>query len=82
MKTYWQNYIDGSWVDGGAGRVDVINPSTGEKLAEHALADASDVDRGFTYLARFVTSDRSSAAAWFRRWGATCWITSMTLHPS
>lgn len=44
MKTYWQNYIDGSWVDGGAGRIDVINPGTGEKLAEHALADAGDVD--------------------------------------
>lgn len=45
MKTYWQNYIDGSWVDGGAGRIDVFNPGIGEKLAEHALADAGDVDR-------------------------------------
>ncbi|UWQ98326.1 aldehyde dehydrogenase family protein [Rhodobacteraceae bacterium S2214] len=45
MKTYWQNYIDGVWVDGGAGRIDVINPGTGEKLAEQALADAGDVDR-------------------------------------
>ncbi|WP_120504102.1 aldehyde dehydrogenase family protein [Sulfitobacter mediterraneus] len=45
MKTYWQNYIDGTWVDGGAGRIDVINPGTGEKLAEQALADAGDVDR-------------------------------------
>jgi len=44
MKTYWQNYIDGTWVDGGAGRIDVTNPGTGEKLAEHALADAADVD--------------------------------------
>ncbi|MGR3491047.1 MAG: aldehyde dehydrogenase family protein [Shimia sp.] len=45
MKAYWQNYIDGAWVDGGAGRIDVINPGTGEKLAEQALADAGDVDR-------------------------------------
>lgn len=45
MKTYWQNYIDGAWVDGGAGRIDVTNPGTGEKLAEQALADAADVDR-------------------------------------
>ena len=45
MKTYWQNYIDGAWADGGAGQIDVINPGTGEKLAEHALADAGDVDR-------------------------------------
>lgn len=45
MKPYWQNYIDGAWVDGGAGRIDVFNPGNGEKLAEHALADAGDVDR-------------------------------------
>ena len=45
MKSYWQNYIDGAWVDGGAGRIDVINPGTGEKLAEQALAGAGDVDR-------------------------------------
>ena len=45
IKDYWQNYIDGEWVDGGAGRIDVINPGTGAKLAEHALADAGDVDR-------------------------------------
>ncbi|SLN37681.1 Putative aldehyde dehydrogenase AldA [Roseovarius litorisediminis] len=45
MKPYWQNYIDGAWVDGGAGRVDIINPGNGEKLAEHALADEADVDR-------------------------------------
>lgn len=45
MKTYWQNYIDGAWVDGGAGRIDVINSGTGEKLAEQALADAGDIDR-------------------------------------
>ncbi len=45
IKPYWQNYIDCVWIDGGAGRIDVINPGTGEKLAEHALADARDVDR-------------------------------------
>ncbi len=45
MKPYWQNYIDGAWVDGGAGRITVINPATAEVLAEHALADAADVDR-------------------------------------
>ena len=45
MKTYWQNYIDGTWVDGGAGRINVFNPGTGEKLAEQALADVADVDR-------------------------------------
>ena len=45
MKTYWQNYIDGTWVDGGAGRIDVFNPGTGEKLAEQALAGVAEVDR-------------------------------------
>jgi aldehyde dehydrogenase (NAD+) len=45
MKDYWQNYINGAWVDGGAGRIDIINPGTGEKIAEQALADAADVDR-------------------------------------
>ena len=45
IKQYWQNYIDGAWVDGGAGRIDVINPGTGAVLAQHALADAADVDR-------------------------------------
>jgi aldehyde dehydrogenase (NAD+) len=45
VQPYWQNYVDGEWIDGGAGRIDVINPGTGEKLAEHALADAGDVDR-------------------------------------
>ncbi len=45
IKPYWQNYIDGAWVDGGAGRIDVNDPATGEKLAEHALANAADVDR-------------------------------------
>ena len=45
VKDYWQNYIDGAWVDGGAGRIEVMNPATGELLAEHALADAADVDR-------------------------------------
>ena len=45
MKDYWQNYIDGAWVDGGAGRIEVTNPGTGAVLTEHALANASDVDR-------------------------------------
>ena len=45
MKTYWKNYIDGAWVDGGAGRIDVFNPGTGEKLAEQALANIADLDR-------------------------------------
>ena len=45
MREYWTNYIDGAWVDGGAGRVDVVNPGTGEVIAAQALADEADVDR-------------------------------------
>jgi hypothetical protein len=45
VNPYWQNYIDGAWVDGGAGRIDVTDPATGERIAENALADAADVDR-------------------------------------
>ena len=45
MKPYRQNVLDGGWADGGVGRPDVINPGTGEKLAEQALADAADVGR-------------------------------------
>ena len=45
IKPYWQNYIDGAWVDGGAGRIDVMDPATGNVIAQHALADAGDVGR-------------------------------------
>ena len=45
LEDYWQNYIDGAFVDGGAGRIDVEDPGTGQKIAEQALADAGDVDR-------------------------------------
>ncbi len=43
--SYWQNYIDGTWVDGGAGRLGIENPATGKILAEQALGDAGDIDR-------------------------------------
>lgn len=45
VKPYWQNYIDGVFVDGGADRIVVDNPGTGEKLAEHACADVADIDK-------------------------------------
>ena len=45
IKEYWKNYIDGKWVDGGAGCLDVFNPGTGEKLAQQAIANADDVNR-------------------------------------
>ncbi len=45
VAPYWQNWIGGDWVDGGAGRIAVTDPGTGEPLAEQALANAADVDR-------------------------------------
>jgi len=45
VKDYYKNYVNGRFMDGGAGRIDVDNPSTGKKLAEQAIADATDVDR-------------------------------------
>ncbi len=45
IAPYWQNYVDGVWIDGGAGRLGVEDPATGETLAEQAVADAADVDR-------------------------------------
>ncbi len=45
LPKYGQNHIDGAWVDGGAGRIDVLNPANGEIVATQALADAADVDR-------------------------------------
>ncbi len=44
VKKYYKNYIDGKFVDGGAGRIDVDDPGTGKKLAEQAVANAADVD--------------------------------------
>jgi len=44
----FQNYINGVYVDGGAGRIDVTNPATGETVGDQALADARDVDQAVT----------------------------------
>jgi len=45
VRRYWRNWIDGEWVDGGAGRLAVEDPATGETVYEHACADAGDVAR-------------------------------------
>ena len=42
---YFQNYINGSFIDGGAGRLIVDNPADGSALAEIALADEADIDK-------------------------------------
>jgi aldehyde dehydrogenase (NAD+) len=45
VKSYWQNYIGGQWVDGAGGRIVVEDPATAQPIAEIARADAADVDR-------------------------------------
>ncbi|MBG6202072.1 aldehyde dehydrogenase (NAD+) [Labrenzia sp. EL_13] len=45
IPAYSRNYIDGDFCDGGTGRLAVLDPATGEPVAEQALADAADVDR-------------------------------------
>ncbi|MDA4845386.1 aldehyde dehydrogenase family protein [Hoeflea poritis] len=61
VAPYWQNYIDGGFVDGGAGRLAVDDPGTGEKLAEQALADAGDVDHAVGAARRCHESGALSA---------------------
>jgi aldehyde dehydrogenase (NAD+) len=45
LASFWSNFIDGEWIEGGAGRIPVLDPATGERIAEQPLADAADVDR-------------------------------------
>jgi len=46
IKPYWQNYVDGAWCDGAAGkRIPIENPASGQVIAEIARAEATDVDR-------------------------------------
>ncbi|MGQ3074996.1 MAG: aldehyde dehydrogenase family protein [Ferrovibrionaceae bacterium] len=46
IKRYWQNFIDGAWVDGAdGGRIPVEDPARGEVIAEIARATPADVDR-------------------------------------
>ncbi|MEM1428867.1 MAG: aldehyde dehydrogenase family protein [Pseudomonadota bacterium] len=61
IAPYWQNYIDGAWVDGGAGRIAVTDPGRGTRIAEHALADAADVDRAVAAARRVHLSGALTA---------------------
>ena len=45
VQDLYKNYINGQWVEGGAGTIAVDNPNTGEALTEQSAADAADVDR-------------------------------------
>lgn len=40
-----RNFIDGEWVAGGAGTIDVTNPANGELVTKTANGDAADATR-------------------------------------
>ena len=48
MSDVLQNYVDGAFVDAhGTGRIDVVDPATGETVAVSTVSDATDVDQAF-----------------------------------
>ena len=54
------NYIDGEWVAGGAGTIDVTNPANGTVVATTANGDAADAERAV-----------KAAAEAFETWSGT-----------
>jgi len=54
LKT--QNFIDGEWVAGGAGTIDVTNPANGEIVATTANGDAADATRAVEAAAKAFKS--------------------------
>lgn len=67
-----QNFIDGEWVAGGAGSIDVTNPANGEVVVTTANADAADAERAVEAAAvAFETWSRMPAkqrAVLLRNW--------------
>lgn len=61
LMTDGQLFIGGEWRAAGGGRLDVVDPSTGQTIGTVANADPSDVD-----------SAVSSARAAFASWAETC----------
>ena len=58
LKT--QNHIDGQWLDGSAGTLDVTNPANGEVVATIANGNGADAERAV-----------EAAHAAFPRWSRT-----------
>ena len=59
IPAYWHNFIDGDYCEGGTGHIEVLDPSTGERVADQALADESDVDRAVS-----AAQTLSASGAW------------------
>ena len=60
MDGYWQNYIDGKWVDGGDAPMPVADPATGQPFAQQAMASAADVDAAVAAARRVHLSGQLS----------------------
>lgn len=60
-QSYYQNYVDGEFVNGGASRIVVDNPGTGMPLAEQASANAADIDAAVAAARRCHESGLLSA---------------------
>lgn len=57
IRPYWQNYIDGTWVDGAEGtRITVTDPATGDPIAQVARAMTADIDRAVAAARRCFDS--------------------------
>ena len=54
LKT--QNFINGEWVDGGAGTIDVTNPATGDVVATTANGDPADAEQAVLAAAKAFES--------------------------
>ena len=57
----FQNYINGKFVAGGAGRIEVTNPANGQTVGEQALADAVDVEKAVAAAKTLHVSGKFSA---------------------
>src|ERR671935_207799 len=67
--TKLKNFIDGEFVDPAEGQTEeVLNPATGEAIAEAPLSTAEDVDRGVAAARRGRRSSRTRS----RSWSTTC----------
>ena len=52
MADQWLNYIDGVFVAGGNGWIDVDDPATGKVFAQQARGNAADIDRAVSAACR------------------------------
>ncbi|MDX1591960.1 MAG: aldehyde dehydrogenase family protein [Balneolaceae bacterium] len=61
MMVHGKNYINGKWVDGSKGTLDMVNPSYDKKIGEIARSSHEDIDRAV----------KSARAAFEGEWGNT-----------